>query len=296
MAEHSKYSSGWLFTPDFSKELTIENERNFFDSPDVFKAILESIQDGVSVLDGSLNIRYINASLRHTYEDKTLFPGRKCYEFFHARSTPCEDCPSLRAAQSKQPETSVVRYDRRNNELGWHQLFAIPVLNTREEVILIIEYIRDVTFQNSMAENLSELAQRFEALEKQNEILLDILKQSERNRDALEQTITANVERFVRPSLEYLKKTVRAEDVDFVNGLITEIVFPITKKRDSAMSALTPRELQVAVLVKEGDTSKEIAAKLCITQKAVDYHRLNIRKKLGLPRETSLHTYLETHL
>lgn len=296
MASHSPYGPGWLFTPDFSKELTIENEQAFFESPDVFKAILESIQDGVSVLDRELNIRYMNASLRHIYKEKTLFPGRKCYEFYHSRSTPCEDCPSLIAAESKKPETSVVRYDHQNNESNWHQLFSIPVLNTHDEVILIIEYIRDITFQNSMIQNLNELAQRFEALEKQNEILADILQQSEQNRDALEQTISTNVERFVRPSLEYLKKTVRAEDVDFVNGLISEIVFPITKKRDSAMSGLTPRELQVAVLVKEGDTSKEIAAKLCVTQKAVDYHRLNIRRKLRLPRETSLHTYLETHL
>lgn len=292
----TRYGPGWQFTPDISKDLTIENEQNFFESPDVFKAILESIQDGVSVLDTKLNIKYMNASLRHIYIEETGAVGRKCYEVYHSRKTPCEDCPSLKAVESKKPETSVVRYDHPNSECSWHQLFSTPVLNAAGEVILVIEYIRDVTFQNSMVQNLHELAQRFESLEKQNELLSGILKQRETHRDALEETISTNVERFIRPSLEYLKKTVRAEDVDFVNGLITEIVYPITKKRDSAMSVLTPRELQVAALVKEGDTSKEIASKLCVTLKAVDYHRLNIRKKLRLPRQTNLQTYLETHL
>lgn len=296
MDSHRPYSPGWLFTPDLSKELSIQNEQSFFESPDVFKAILESIQDGVSVLDAHLSIKYMNASLRHIYAAEPEMIGKKCYEIYHSRKTPCRDCPCLKSLESRKPETSVVRYDQKNNECNWHQLFSIPVLNTAGEVILIVEYIRDVTFQNSMVENLHELAQRFETLEKQNEILASILKQREQNRDDLEETISTNVERFIRPSLEYLKKTVRTEDVDFINGLITEIVYPITKKRDSAMCVLTPRELQVAALVKQGDTSKEIAGKLCVTQKAIDYHRLNIRKKLELPRETSLQTYLETHL
>ncbi len=295
MSFPSGYVPGWQFTPDFGKELSIEDEQHFFESADVFKAILEIIQDGVSVLGKDLTIRYMNASLRHIYANERG-AGKKCYETYHSRSTPCEDCPSLKSLESKSPETGVVRYEHENNECSLHQVFSIPVLNTRNDVILIIEYVRDITFQNSMIQNLYELAQRFEAVENQNEILADILRQRERNRDALEQTISTNVERFVRPSLEYLKKTVREEDVDFVDGLISEIVYPITKKRESAMSALTPRELQVAALVKRGDTSKEIAAKLCVTQKAVDYHRLNIRKKLKLSRETSLLTYLETHL
>ena len=175
-------------------------------------------------------------------------------------------------------------------------LYAVPVVDQQHNVILVIEYIRDITFQRRIEYNLQELEHRFEAMEKQNEMLMQILAQREQYREELEATITSNVEKFIKPSLNYLKKSVREQDVNMVNGLIDEIVYPITKKRPSAIATLTPRELQVCALIKEGNVSKEIADKLFITQKTVDYHRINIRKKLGIKRSTSLRSYLETHL
>jgi DNA-binding CsgD family transcriptional regulator len=112
----------------------------------------------------------------------------------------------------------------------------------------------------------------------------------------MEKQINTNMERFIKPSLEYLKRIVDEKDVDLVSGLIDEIIYPITKKRVSSFINLSSREMQVANLIKEGKTSKEIAAGLCITQKAVDFHRLNIRKKLKINHGLSLRTFLETRL
>jgi DNA-binding CsgD family transcriptional regulator len=296
MARLHKDTPGWLFTPEAKSELSAENERDFFDNPGLFKTIIESIQDGVSILGPELNIRYMNTTMRYIYTDEKDAIGKKCYEVYHSLSSPCENCPSLLALRTGKSQTGTIRYERNGRESHWHQIFAIPVRTSRNEVILIMEYVRDVTFQNNMLENLSELAQRFETLEYQNRLLADILRRRKQSSAELEETISTNVEKYIKPSLEYLKKTVDAENVDLVNGLIDEIVYPITKKRSSAISALTPRELQVAALVKEGFSSKEIADKFCVTQKAVDYHRLNIRKKLRLSRSDNLRSYLEIHL
>lgn len=296
MENRKQNGFGWLFTPEIHNEFSAETEQAFFGNPSLFKTIIESIQDGVSILDCNLNIKYMNATMRHIYTDEANPLGKKCYSVYHGRETHCEECPTLLAMQTKKPQTSVVSYVHDGKERNWHQIFSIPVLTSEEEVILVVEYMRDITFQNNMIDNLNELAQRFETLEKQNELLAGVLAQREHNRDELEQTIHTNVEKFIKPSLEYLKKTVHAADVELVNGLIDEIIYPITKKRSSAIQGLTPRELQVAALIKEGDSSKEIAGKLCVTQKAVDYHRLNIRKKLKLTRDINLRTYLEIHL
>ncbi|MDL2237017.1 helix-turn-helix transcriptional regulator [Christensenellaceae bacterium OttesenSCG-928-K19] len=288
--------AAWLFTPEAKSELTAESEQDFFDNPGLFKTIIESIQDGVSLLDLDLNIRYMNATMRYIYTDQGDAIGKRCYDVYHSLKSPCKDCPSLLCMQTKKPQTAVVRYDREGRESNWHQIFSIPVLNSKNEIVLIMEYVRDVTFQNSMVENMNELAQRFEALEYQNKLLADILQQKKQSSEELETTISTNVEKFIKPSLEYLKKTVNPENVDMVNGLIDEIVYPITKKRSTTIAGLTPRELQVASLIKEGYSSKEIADKLCVTQKAVDFHRLNIRKKLQLTRDVNLRSYLEVHL
>jgi DNA-binding CsgD family transcriptional regulator len=288
---------GWIFSPNATKKIVVQSRDAFFNSSNFFHTLLEFIQDGVSVLDKDLNVLYVNTTISSLYLKETESPlNHKCYSAYHQRATPCENCPTLQTIKDKQPHMSVVRYNRKDNRTGWHELFSIPVFNEEGEIILIIEYIRDITFQKFIRNNLAEIEQRFKALEKQNEMLIQILNQREKSQNDLEETISTNVEKFIKPSLDYLKKTAGVKDIDLVNGIIDEIVYPITKKRPPSIGRLTPRELQVATFIKEGYQSKEIADRLFVTQKAVDYHRLNIRKKLNLPRSANLRTYLETHL
>ena len=48
------------------------------------------------------------------------------------------------------------------------------------------------------------------------------------------------------------------------------------------VTTLTPRERDVAALVRRGYTNKEVAAELFLTAKTVEYHLRNIYAKLGL--------------
>lgn len=287
---------GWVFTPEVNQIIEVKDEEQFLSSDRLFKTILESIQDGVSVLDGSLQIRYINTSMKYWYSGSESPVGRKCYEIYHNRTSPCPSCPTLRAVKTVTPQMEKVQYAPNGKKQGWQQLYAVPVVDSSKKVILVIEYIRDITFQKRIEYNLQELEQRFEAMEKQNEMLMQILAQRDQYREELEATITSNVEKFIKPSLNHLKKLVGERDINMVSGLIDEIVYPITKKRPTAISTLSPRELQVCALIKEGNPSKEIASKLYITQKTVDYHRINIRKKLGIRPGNNLRTYLEAYL
>lgn len=286
----------WVFTPDVKEPISVKSEDQFLSSNQLFTAILESIQDGVSVIDTSLHIKYANASMKYWYSDEEVFADKRCYEVYHNRKSPCKDCPSLKAIASRQPEVELVRYRKGGSDYGWQQLYAVPVLDKDGEVILVIEYIRDITMQKFIEHNLFDLEERFSHLEQQNRLLAQMMEQREKQREELERTVNENVEKFIKPSLNYIKNSIKSKEVDMVSGMIDEIVYPITKKRLSAISALTAKEMQIATLIKENYTSKEIAEKLFVTKKAVDYHRTNIRKKLGLSREANLTVYLKTHL
>lgn len=294
----SESGFGWIFSTDAAKKVVVSNESDFFNSSSFFHTLIEFIQDGVSVLDKELNVLYVNTTISNLYlQDSGMqAAGRKCYSIYHQRSAPCENCPILKTLQTKRPHMEVISYNRKDKQAGWHELFSIPIFNEQDDIILIIEYIRDITFQKTIRSNLADIEQRFKALEKQNEMLMQIISQREKYQNDLEETISGNVEKFIKPSLNYLKKTAGIKDIDLVSGIIDEIVYPITKKRPTAISRLTARELQVATFIKEGYQSKEIADRLFVTRKAVDYHRLNIRKKLNLARSSNLRTYLETHL
>jgi DNA-binding CsgD family transcriptional regulator len=53
--------------------------------------------------------------------------------------------------------------------------------------------------------------------------------------------------------------------------------------------------MQVAELIKEGKTTKEIARFMDISRFAIDTHRAHLRKKLGLTqKKINLRTYLSS--
>ena len=56
----------------------------------------------------------------------------------------------------------------------------------------------------------------------------------------------------------------------------------------SAAEVLTPSEMQVAVVVAEGLTNAEVATRLFVTPKTVEYHLSNIYRKLGLRSRAEL--------
>lgn len=104
----------------------------------------------------------------------------------------------------------------------------------------------------------------------------------------------SNVKDLILPYVEKLKSELPAEQTDTINIIETnlkEITSPIVRKMQTL--GLTPREIAVASLLKEGKTTQQIGELLDISSKAVEFHRYNIRRKLGLAhKKTNLRSYL----
>jgi DNA-binding NarL/FixJ family response regulator len=290
----------WVFFPQIYLDAEANQYSNIFESRELLLYALNSIQDGVSLLDSELRVRFVNTSMKYWYSQTGDIIGEKCYQVYHNRQSPCENCPILQAIANKSPCLGIVKYSIAGVDKGWQELFAIPIFDLKENILGVVEYVRDITFQYKLEHDLNDIMRRYETLEKRNEAISQLLAQRKKEREQLEETVAHNVEKFIRPSLDYLKIKTSANEVELVESLIEEIVYPITKQRPSVFEHLTSRELQISALIKEGKTSKEIAEILCIAKKTVDYHRANIRKKLSLGNmpgnSSNLRSYLISHL
>ena len=136
-------------------------------------------------------------------------------------------------------------------------------------------------------------------LQEVNTALKVLLKQREEDRTEMEDKVLSNVQTLVLPYLERLKQSRLGErERSFVQVLETNlqnIVSPFAQRLSSRHLRLTPKELEVANMVKDGKTTKDIALLLGVCPGAVSLHRNHIRKKLGLNREKmNLRTYLRS--
>ena len=92
-----------------------------------------------------------------------------------------------------------------------------------------------------------------------------------------------------------LKKRQKAY-LEIIQTNLNDIISPFARNFSSIYYRLTPQEIQIANLVKQGKTNKEIAAIMSLSLKTIEFHRTNIRKKLGLKtRKANLRTYLIAH-
>lgn len=131
-----------------------------------------------------------------------------------------------------------------------------------------------------------ELEAQSHHLEEVNTALRVLLKQREDDKSELSQNVMANVRELVRPYLEKLQKgpldTSQKTLVSILASNLDNIVSPFLGKLASRYVSLTPMEIRVANLVKEGRTNKEIAELLMLAKNTILFHRHNIRTKLNL--------------
>ena len=143
----------------------------------------------------------------------------------------------------------------------------------------------------------SELENKTRELEELNAALRVLLKRREEDRNELEEKVLTNVRKLVLPYIEKLKKgrldPVARTSILIIESNLRDIIAPFSSKLSALHMNLTPRELQVAGLIKEGRSTKEIAEFLNVTTSAVNICRHRIRHKLGLNnRKINLQAYL----
>ena len=151
--------------------------------------------------------------------------------------------------------------------------------------------------EEALQRKKEQLKAKAQSLKEMNTTLRMLLKQRGEDKTEFEEKVLSNVEELVLPYVEMLKKSrLDAKQMSYVSILesnLNGIVSPFLRKLNSKYLRLTPKEIQIADLIRLGKTSKQIAEMLNISIRAVEFHRGNIRAKLGLKnKKANLSSFL----
>ncbi len=148
-----------------------------------------------------------------------------------------------------------------------------------------------------LKESEEKLQGKVNNLEEVNNALRVLLKNREVDRDELEEKIIANVRELILPHFQKMRTTTldfkQIACLDIIESNLQDIISPFSKKLTVQHMNLTPKELQIASLIKAGKTNREMAAFLNVSVGTVEFHRENIRTKLNLKnKKANLRSYL----
>lgn len=133
--------------------------------------VLDTIRDGILVLDPELNIVSLNHIMVERHGRGQPLEGRKCYEALHGLSRPCPICATRQALASGKPEVAVVERDEPGNR-GWFELHAFPMFDTAGQLTGIVEHARDITTRHQAEQALQQYAERLAILRQADQAIL----------------------------------------------------------------------------------------------------------------------------
>lgn len=163
------------------------------------------------------------------------------------------------------------------------------------------DLITEIKERKAIEDNLrfteKELSIHIKELRESNTALKVLLEQREKDKRDFEDNILSNVKHLIIPYISKLKRNrAMSDELAFLNILesnLLKMISPFSFKLSSNYVGLTPKEIQIADLIKDGKQDKDITDILNISLDTVKTHRKNIRKKLGI---YSKRTNLRAHL
>ena len=203
----------------------------------------------------------------------------------------CEVCPIRCAVQLSYDEKRLIRTKSQMQVWrdGLKQDLYLLITTAPFEydgqtlILLALEDISDLIEREKAGEMIARKRQELDEADIAFEVLL---RKHAKEKVRLQENLTLNITQMLMPLIHKLKQTKLSDlqelYLSHIVATIREITSPFYRTLSGEYFGLTPMEIQVADLIRAGKTSKEIAVLLDTSVRAIEFHRHNIRKKVGI--------------
>ena len=279
-------------------EETIKQQNDYLEN------ILESLTQPFYIIDiNDYTVVKANSSAHFG----KLTKNSKCYKLTHKQNKPCNSaehpCPIREIKKTKKPVIIEHIHYTRDGKPKEVEVHGYPIFDKNGEISHIIEYTLDITERKRNEESLRKIREDLETksndLEEKNIALKVLLNHQDEEKKNIERKIVANIKTLVFPYIDKIKSSsLNKYQKTFLNILETNlsgVIKPFAKQLMDEDFRLSHTEIQVANLVREGKTSKEIAEIMGMSENTVKSHNRHIRSKFGIKhKKVNLRSYLQS--
>ncbi|MFH1153351.1 MAG: PAS domain S-box protein [Pseudomonadota bacterium] len=291
-----------IIVRDLSQSKHMETELKRVNS--LLESVYMSLDEAVFVVDPATRIiiscnRAAEVIFGYSRDEMTgrntefIHENRNSYRRFGKKLTQTLDADGIARTQ--------YRLKKKDGTIFPSEHTVKTVVDDLGRPILHVSVVRDITREKHTAGILekkqAELAEKARRLEELNTALRVLLEQRDLEKKDLELKFMENLSSLVLPYLDRIRRTgltdLQEEYVAILELNLRELLKPFQQQSYRKLMGLTPMETKIANQVKQGHRIKEIASRLKISPRTVEFHRDNIRKKLDIKGlKINLQTFL----
>ena len=125
----------------------------------LLKSVLDTVSDGVTIIDPDLRVIFHNEAIRKMFGDIT---GRLCYEAYRGRVEPCVDCAILRVLKDGKPRKVLSDTVGPDGQVMWMECVSGPLKDKQGNILGAVEIVRDETEQMRLSKEYATIKREVE--------------------------------------------------------------------------------------------------------------------------------------
>jgi DNA-binding CsgD family transcriptional regulator len=157
-----------------------------------------------------------------------------------------------------------------------------------------------ISAEQELQESNKQLTVERQALQETNAALRTVLTRIEDEKQSIYKNMQSNVEKILMPILHALTLEVpimQRKYVDLLRTNLEELASPFINHLSRKFLSLTPTEIKICSMIRNGLRTKEIAQIQGVSMATINRHREHIRQKLEITnKEINLTTFLQSNM